>query len=324
MKEITFAEAVREALGEEMAKDPNMIILGEDCGWRGGAFTCTIGLADQFPGRVFDTPISELAIAGAAYGAALTGSKTCAEIMFMDFSFLAMDQIINSAAKSRYMFGGQTTIPVVYRMPQGSGTQQAAQHTQSLEVIYAHIPGLKVVVPSNPYDAKGLMKSALNDENPVIFIEHKILYFRKGMIPEGDYTVPIGKGKIVREGRDVTVVATQIMVSKAMEAAQRLAAQGIDVEIIDPRTIKPLDEEMILESVRKTNRLVVAHEACKSYGIAGEIIALTCEKAFDYLDGPPVRVAGHDVPMPYNINLERRAVPQEEDIEKAILTMFGK
>ncbi|CEP67363.1 Thiamin diphosphate-binding fold [Moorella glycerini] len=318
MRQITMAEAINEALREEMRKDPNMFILGEEIGLRGGAFTCTKGLMEEFPGRVLDTPISESAIAGAAYGAALSGTKAVAEFMFSDFSFIAMDQIINSAAKSRYMFGGQATIPVVFRMSSGSGRQQAAQHSQSLEVLYAHIPGLKVIMPSTPYDAKGLLKAAINDYNPVVFLEPRVLYFKKGEVPEQEYTIPIGKGDIKRSGEDVTVVATGVMVERSLAVAEKLAREGISVEVIDPRTIRPLDTELIVASVKKTGRLIVVHEAPRTYGMAGEIIALVMEQAFDYLNAPPQRVAGHDVPIPYNRNLEKLAIPLEEDIEAAV------
>lgn len=319
MKEITYAEAIREALAEEMRKDPNMFIIGEDVALRGGAFTVTKGLYREFPQRVIDTPISESAIAGAAYGAALTGSKAVAEFMYSDFVFIGMDQIVNSAAKSRYMFGGQASIPVVYRLPGGGGRQNAAQHSQSLEVMFAHVPGLKVLMPSTPYDAKGLMKSALNDNNPIIFIEHKALYFTKGMVPEEEYFVPIGKGDIKRLGSDVTVVATSLMVGRALAAAEKLDKKGVSVEVIDPRTIKPIDKDLIVGSVKKTGRLVVVHEAPKTYGMAGEIITMVSEEAFDYFNAKPLRVCGKDVPMPYNRKLEAYAIPSEEEIINAVL-----
>ncbi|MDO8685514.1 MAG: alpha-ketoacid dehydrogenase subunit beta [Clostridiales bacterium] len=318
MREITYAKALREALKEELIKDPNMIVIGEDVGLYGGAFSVTSGLYKEFPGRILDTPISEAAIAGGAYGAAITGTKVCAEIMFIDFSFIAMDQIINSAAKSRYMFGGQAKIPVVYRMTGGTGGQQAAQHSQNLEVLFAHIPGLKVVMPSTPYDAKGLLKAALNDYNPIIFIEHKMLYSTKGHVPEEEYTIPLGKADIKREGKDVTVVATSYMVGKALEAADELKEDGISIEVIDPRTIRPLDKETIISSVKKTGRLVVVHEACKTFGMAGEIISIAIEEAYEKLVAPPIRVCGYDIPIPYNRNLEKLAVPSKEDIKNAV------
>lgn len=319
MREITYSQAIREALAEEMRKDPHMFFMGEDIGYRGGALGVSKGLLDEFPGRVIDTPISESAISGAAYGAALTGSKVCAEFMYADFCFIGMDQIVNSAAKSRYIFGGQATIPVVYRLPGGGGRQQGAVHSQSLEVLFANIPGLKVVMPSTPYDAKGLLKSALNDNNPVIYIEHKSLYNTKGQVPEEEYSIPLGKGEIKRPGDNVTVVATSWMVGRALSAAEKLSRQDISVEVIDPRTVKPLDREMIIGSVKKTGRLVVVHEAPKEYGMAGEIISSVFEEAFDYFSAPPVRVAGREVPIPYNKKLESAAIPSEEDIEKAII-----
>lgn len=288
-----------------------------------GAFSVTSGLYKEFPGRILDTPISEAAIAGGAYGAAITGTKVCAEIMFIDFSFIAMDQIINSAAKSRYMFGGQAKIPIVYRMTGGTGGQQAAQHSQNLEVLFAHIPGLKVVMPSTPYDAKGLLKAALNDNNPIIFIEHKMLYSTKGPVPEEEYTIPLGKADIKREGKDVTVVATSYMVGKALEAADELKGDGISIEVIDPRTIRPLDKETIISSVKKTGRLIVVHEACKAYGMAGEIVTLAIEEAYENLASPPIRVCGYDIPIPYNRNLEKLAIPSKENIKDAIHKSLG-
>lgn len=318
MRIIKYVEALREALREELAKNPNLIVMGEDIGIFGGAFGVTQGLYKDFPDRIIDTPISEAAIAGAAYGAAITGTKVCAEIMFMDFSFIAMDQIINSAAKSRYMFGGQTTVPVVYRMTAGSGGQQAAQHSQSLEVLFAHIPGLKVVMPSTPYDAKGLLKASLNDNNPVVFIEHKMLYSTKGPVPSEEYLIPIGKAEVKREGSDITAVATSLMVGRTVAAAESLSREGIEVEVVDPRTIRPLDKETILASVRKTGRLLVVHEACKSYGMAGELIAVTVEEASESLRSPPARVCGYDVPIPYNRRLESMSIPSIEDIQKSV------
>jgi len=318
VRQLTYAEAIREALSEEMRKDPHMFIIGEDVASRGGAFTVTKGLYKEFPERMIDTPISESAIAGAAYGAALTGSKAVAEFMYSDFVFIGMDQIINSAAKSRFMFGGQAAIPVVYRLPGGGGRQNAAQHSQSLEVMFANVPGLKVLMPSTPYDAKGLMKAALNDNNPIVFIEHKGLYFTKGNVPEEEYIIPIGKGDVKRAGNSITVVATSLMVSRALAAAESLEKEGISVEVVDPRTINPLDTELIIESVKKTGRLVVVHEAPKTYGMAGEIVSMVCEEAFDYFNAPPLRVAGKDVPMPYNKKLEALAMPSEEDIKKAV------
>lgn len=318
MRNITYSEAVREALVEEMTKDPNLFLIGEDIGWRGGVFKATKDLYHMFPNRVMDTPISESAIAGVAYGAAITGSKVCAEIMYMDFSFLAMDQIINSAAKSRYMFGGQAKVPVVYRMPCGSGRQQAAQHSQNLEVLYAHIPGLKVIMPSTPYDAKGLLKSALNDYNPIVFVEHKALYFVEGEVPEGEYYIPIGVADIKKSGTDITVIATSSMVPRALTAAEAMEKGGVSVEVIDPRTIRPLDKEAILESLQKTGRLVIVHEAPTTYGMGAEIAALAVREGFDFLDAPVIRIGGKECPIPYNRTLEANAIPTEKDIRDGI------
>jgi pyruvate dehydrogenase E1 component beta subunit len=317
VREITYLEAIREALREEMQRDNKVFLLGEDIGKHGGAFGVTKGLWDEFgPDRVRETPISENSFIGAAIGAAITGMRPVAEIMFVDFSGLAIDQIANQAAKLRYMFGGQANVPLVVRMPQGGGASKstAAQHSQSLEVWYAHIPGLKVVLPSSPYDAKGLLKAAIRDDNPVIFLEHKCLYDVKGPVPEEDYVVPIGTGKVVRQGDDVTVVATGLMVHHALEAAERLAGEGIQLEVIDPRTISPLDKETLFYSVKKTGKVVLVQEACKSYGVAAEWAASIIESCFDYLDAPVVRVAGLDSPIPFADTLESQVWPNVEDI----------
>ncbi len=320
MPEITYAEAVRAALREEMIRDERVFLFGEDIGRYGGAFGVTFGLLDEFgEQRVKETPISEAAIVGAATGAALVGMRPVAEIMFMDFILLAMEQLVNQAAKVRFMFGGKATVPMVIRMTGGSGTGAAAQHSQSLESLLIHIPGIKVVNPSTPYDAKGLLISSIRDPNPVCFVEHKQLYKTKGEVPEGEYTIPIGVADVKRKGSDITVVAGNIMVPRTMAAAQKLAQEGIEVEVVDPRTLRPLDEETITNSVRKTGRLLVVHEACQTGGWAGEVIAcVASSRAFDYLDAPMRRLAGADVPIPYNRNLELAAVPQEQDIEREI------
>ena len=317
---LTYAEAVREALRLEMRRDERVFILGEDVGVYGGAFGVTRGLVQEFgEERVRDTPISEAVIAGAAAGAAVTGLRPVAEIMFMDFTTISMDQLVNQAAKMRYMFGGHARVPMVLRTPAGSGTGAAAQHSQSLETLFAHIPGLKVAVPSTPADAKGLLIASIRDDNPVIFVEHKLLYKVKGPVPEGDYVVPLGRADVKRPGRDVTVVATSIEVHRALEAAERLAAEGIEVEVVDPRTLVPLDEQAIVASVKKTGRLVVVHEAVRDYGFGAEFVARVVEgPAFDYLDAPPARLGGVAAPIPYNPNLERAAVPQVEDIIRAV------
>ena len=324
MPEITYLEAIRQGLWEEMQRDERVFLIGEDLGRYGGAFGVTMGMLDEFgPERVRETPISEASIVGAATGAALLGMRPVAEIMFMDFVLLAMDQLANQAAKMRFMFGGKATVPLVLRMPGGSGSGAAAQHSQSLESLLIHIPGIKVVNPSTPYDAKGLLLTAIRDPNPVCFVEHKLLYKTKGQVPEDEYTIPLGVADIKRQGRDLTVVASNIMVLRALSVSERLAKEGIEVEVIDPRTLLPLDVDTIIQSVCKTGRLLVIHEACQTGGWAGEVIAaVTGSMAFDYLDAPAKRLAGKDIPIPYNRGLERAAVPQEEDIEREIRAMI--
>jgi pyruvate/2-oxoglutarate/acetoin dehydrogenase E1 component len=315
VREITYAQALNEALREEMERDPHVFVLGEDVGRHGGVFTVTKGLIDQFGSeRVRNTPISECAIVGAALGAAVVGCRPVAEIMYVDFMTIAMEMIVNQAAKIRYMFGGKAKVPMVVRTQGGGGRGNAAQHSQSLEAWFAHVPGLKVVMPATPYDAKGLLKSAIRDDNPVIFLENKNLYFRKGPVPEGEYTIPLGVADIKRPGRDVTLIATSRMVGEALAAAEVLAESGIDVEVIDPRTVAPLDMGTIVGSVKKTNRAVIVHEACRTCGIGAEIGMRIMEEAFDYLDAPVKRVAAVDVPVPYNRILEDAALPNVEDI----------
>ncbi|MFN2188417.1 MAG: alpha-ketoacid dehydrogenase subunit beta [Candidatus Promineifilaceae bacterium] len=320
MPEMTYAEAVRSALREEMQRDERVFLFGEDIGRYGGAFGVSYGLLDEFgPERIVETPISEAAIVGAAAGAAMAGMRPVAELMFMDFVLLTMEQLVNQAAKARYMFGGKAEVPMVIRTPGGSGSGAAAQHSQSLESLLCHIPGLIVVNPSTPYDAKGLLLSAIRDPNPVCFIEHKLLYKTKGEVPEGEYTLPIGSADVKRSGKDITVVAANIMVPRTLAAASKLAEDGIDVEVIDPRTLRPLDADTIIKSVIKTGRLLVVHEACQTGGWGGEVVAqVASSRAFDYLDAPIRRLAGRDVPIPYNRELEKAAVPQEEDIEREI------
>jgi len=320
-KDLSYQEAIREALREEMVRDPRVFLMGEDIGKHGGAFGVTRTLFDQFgPERVRNTPISENTIAGAATGAALVGMRPVAEIMFVDFSGLAMDQICNQAAKLRFMTGGQCKVPWVIRMPQGGGAGKstAAQHSQSLEVWYAHIPGLKVVLPSTPYDAKGLMKAAIRDDNPVIFLEQKFLYAFRGLVPDADYALPLSKCDIKRPGKDVTVVASGLLVWYAMLAAKMLEPEGIDVEVVDVRTISPLDEETIGRSARKTGRVVVAAEACRSYGPTGEWMAVVTEQAFDYLQAPVVRVTGRNTPIPFADSIEKGVWPDADDVVAAI------
>ncbi|MCY1117042.1 alpha-ketoacid dehydrogenase subunit beta [Bacillus safensis] len=319
MREISYLEAVREAMSQEMRENQDVFILGEDIGVYGGAFGVTRGMIEEFgPERVRNTPISEAAIAGGAVGAALTGMRPILELQFSDFITIAMDQLVNQAAKTRYMFGGKGKVPLVVRTPAGSGTGAAAQHSQSLEAWMAHIPGLKVVQPSTAYDAKGLLKAAMDDDNPVIFYEHKLLYKTIGEVPEEQYSIPLGKADVKRSGKDVTIVATAIMVHKALEAAKELETEGIDVEIIDPRTLVPLDEETIIESVKKTGKCIVVHEAVKRGGYGGEIASMIAEsEAFDYLDAPIKRLGGLAVPIPYNPTLEKAVIPQVPDIIEA-------
>ena len=316
MREISYAEAIREALRQEMQRDASVFLLGEDIGVYGGAFGVTQGLLDEFgPERVRDTPISEAVIAGAAAGAALTGMRPVSEIMFMDFTSLAMEQLVNQAAKTRYMFGGKAKVPMVLRTPAGSGTGAAAQHSQSLEAWFVHVPGLKVVMPSTPYDAKGLLVSAIRDDNPVIFVEQKLLYRIKGPVPEELYTVPLGVADVKRQGRDLTIVATGVMASRSLAAAEKLAQEGIEAEVVDPRTLKPYDEETITESVIRTGRILIVNEGYRLCGFAAEIAAMIGEgPAFMYLNAPIRRLTGMDVPIPYNRTLEYHAVPQEENI----------
>lgn len=320
MKEITYRDALREALREEMRRDDRVFLLGEDIGrfW-GGAFGVTKGLAEKFGDeRVRDTPISESAIIGVAIGAAITGLRPVAEIMFGDLTALAMDQIANQAAKLRYMFGGQAKVPLVIRTPFGAGVNIAAHHSQSLEAWFMHVPGLWVAVPSTPFDAKGLLKTAVRGDNPVMYCEHKLLYPVKGLIPEEDFTVPFGVADVKREGEDVTVVATLFMVHKALAAAEQLGKEGISVEVVDPRTLVPLDKEAIVNSVKKTGRVVIVSEDCKTAGVSAEIAAIIAEEALDYLDAPIKRVAEPDTPIPFSPPLEQFVIPDEKKIIKAV------
>ncbi len=318
-REITYMEAVREALDQEMRCDPEVFLMGEDVGVYGGAFGMSRGMLEEYgPERIRDTPISEAAIAGAATGAALMGMRPVAEMMFMDFITIAMNQLVNQAAKIHFMFGGKASIPLVMRAPAGSGTGAAAQHCQSLEALFMNVPGIKVVAPSTPHDVKGLLVESIRDNNPVIFMEHKLLYRVKGPVPEELYTIPISKAEVKREGRDLTIIAYSIMVPRALEAAEQLAAEGIDVEVVDPRTLKPLDEETLVSSVSKTGRVLIVHESPVTGGVGGEIAAVISESsAFDYLDAPIRRLAGRNVPIPYNPTLELAAVPQVDDIVAA-------
>ncbi len=316
---LNYAQAITEAIGQEMERDERVFVVGEDVGGIGGIFGLTRGLLDRFPGRVLDTPISEQAIGGLAVGAALAGRRPIAEIQLFDFVTLMMDMIVNQAAKARFMLGGRTSVPVVFRGPQGGGIRLAAQHSQSLEAWFAHVPGLVVLAPSNPYDAKGLMAAAIRDDNPVVFLEHKLLYLGAlAPVPEAAYSIPIGVAAIRRPGRDATIVATMAMVERALAAADALARDGIEAEVIDPRTLRPLDMETICASVRRTGRCVVVHEACRTGGLGAEIAAGITEAAFDWLDAPVARVAMPDVPMPYNDRLERALMPSAGAIAAAV------
>jgi pyruvate dehydrogenase E1 component beta subunit len=319
MAKKTYLQALNEALAQEMERDPNVFILGEDVGRFGGCFGVTQGLFDRFgEERVMDTPITESVIVGAAAGAAASGLRPVAELMFVDFIGVALDQLFNQAVKMRYMFGGKAKVPMVLRMPQGAGIGAAAQHSQSLEAWFMHIPGLKVAIPSSPADAKGMLISAIRDDNPVVFLEHKLLYGVEGDVPEESYTVEFGKADIKREGTDVTVVATSKMVYSALEAAETLAKDGISIEVVDPRSLLPLDTETILNSVRKTHALVIAHEAVGFAGPGAEIAAQVAEKAFDYLDAPITRVAAPFCPVPFSPPLEQAFIPGADEIVKAV------
>ncbi|AEM79032.1 alpha-ketoacid dehydrogenase subunit beta [Thermoanaerobacter wiegelii] len=319
MRNMAYAEALREAILNEMRRDPAVFLLGEDIGRFGGTFGVTRGLIDEFgEDRVKDTPISETAITGVSIGAAATGMRPVAELMFVDFVTVAMDQLVNQAAKMRYMFGGKITIPMVLRMPAGAGIQAAAQHSQSLEAWFTHVPGLKVVYPSTPKDALGLMISAIRDDNPVVFVEHKVLYSMKGDVPDTNEPIPLGVADIKREGSDVTVVATGLMVHKALKAAEILSKEGIEVEVIDPRTLFPLDKEKIFNSLKKTHKIVIVTEEVKRGSWGGELAALIAEEMFDYLDAQIVRIGALNTPIPFTTVLENVVIPNEEDIIKAV------
>ncbi|MBF4501565.1 MULTISPECIES: alpha-ketoacid dehydrogenase subunit beta [Savagea] len=326
MREITYSEAIRESMSQAMRGNEDVFIMGEDIGIYGGAFGLTNGMVEEFgPERVRNTPISEAAISGAAVGAAMTGMRPILEIQFSDFIMIALDNIVNQAAKTRYMFGGKAKVPVVVRLPGGSGAGFAAQHSQSLEAWMAHVPGLFIVQPSNAYDAKGLMKTAIDNDNPVLFYEHKLLYNVKGEVPEEEYSIPFGVANVAKEGNDLTIVATGIMVQRSLEAAETLKEQGISVEVIDPRTLVPLDTKTILESVKKTRKLLVVYEAVQRGGFGTEIISTIAEsEAFDYLDAPIRRLGGKETPIPYNPNLEKYAVPQVEDILREAQRIINK
>jgi pyruvate/2-oxoglutarate/acetoin dehydrogenase E1 component len=318
-RKVRYWEAIRDALREEILRDPAVFVMGEDVGLYGGAYGATRGLFEEFgPERVRDTPISEATIGGAAVGAAMAGMRPVAEIMYVDFTPLAMDQIANQGAKNRYMFGGKTIVPMVIRTEGGAGRSIAAHHSQSLEALWTHFPGIYVVMPSTPFDAKGLLKAAIRDDNPVMYIEHKMLYGVEGHVPDEDYIIPFGIADVKREGSDVTVVTYSRMVHRSLEAAERLAAEGIQVEVIDLRTLKPLDLETIVASVKKTGRVVGVTEAYKTGSFLSELAMLIQEEAFDWLDAPIVRVAAADVPVPMAETLEDAAIPNVEAIVAGI------
>jgi pyruvate dehydrogenase E1 component beta subunit len=314
-RKIMYREALNEALREEMARDPSVLLLGEGIAEKGGSYKVTAGLLDEFGReRVIDTPISENGFTGMGVGAALTGMKPVVEILFIDFTMLILDQIVNQAAKFRFMSGGAGSVPMVLRTQGGVGNGLAAQHSQNLEALFYHVPGLKVVMPSTPFDAKGLLKTAIQHADPVIFIEHKQLYMTEGEVPVEAYHIDLGVGEIKREGRDLTIIAWSNMVHRSLEAAERLAGEGIEAEVIDPRTLVPLDRELILESVKKTEHAMIAQEAVRRGGIASDIASIIQEEAFDYLNAPVGIVAGRNTPVPFNLELEKVVVPGSEDI----------
>jgi acetoin:2,6-dichlorophenolindophenol oxidoreductase subunit beta len=324
MREIEYREAIREAVMEEMNRDPKVFLIGEDIGKYGGAFRAYKGLLEMYgPERVINTPISEATIIGSGIGAAVTGYRPVAELMFIDFTGLAMDQIVNQAAKIRYMTGDNLRCPLVIRTQGGAGRGVAAQHSQSLEAWFYHVPGLKVVMPSTSYDVKGLLKTAIRDDNVVIFIEHKMIYLNKGPVPEEEYTIDFGVADIKREGKDATIFAYSNMVFKALEAAKELEQEGISCEVFDPRTLVPLDMEALLKSVKKTSRLVVVTEACERGSVASDISAKVSSRAFDSLDAPVKIVAGLNTPIPYNSILEQASIPHKADIVKAVKEVLG-
>jgi pyruvate dehydrogenase E1 component beta subunit len=321
MRPIIYLMALNEALQQEMERDPTVFVTGEDVGQH-PPMGVTLGLLQKFgPQRVVDTPISESAILGLAVGAAAAGLRPVVEIMFIDFLFVAFDQVINQMAKMRYMFGGKAKLPIVVRCPCGGGFQMAAQHSQSLEAMLCHIPGLKVIMPATPYDAKGLLTAAIRDDNPVFCLEHKKCYTMAGDVPQEQYELPLGVAEVKRSGSDVTIVATSYMVHEALKAAEELAGRGIEAEVIDPRTLLPLDMDTILKSVRKTHRVVIAHEAVKFCGFGAEIAAQVTEAAFDALEAPPLRVAAPFCPVPFSAPLEEAYLPNAQDIVAAVSSL---
>lgn len=323
MPKKSMRDALREALHEEMERDDSIIVLGEDVIAHGGPYAVTRGIDEKFPGRIRQTPISEAGIVGTALGAALCGMRPVAEVMYVDFATCAMDEVVNQMAKVRYMFGGQTDVPVVLRLPSGSARLLAAQHSQCLEAWFLHVPGLQVVVPSTAYDAKGLMKTALRGKDPVLFMEYKRLYTNEGEVPDEDYAIPFGQADVKREGRDVTIVATGPMVPKALEAADLLAPEGIEAEVVDTRTLVPFDKATVFASVEKTNRVIVTDEEVKRGGTSAEIASLIAEECFDALDAPVKRLAAAEVPMPFSPELEKLVVPKTEHLVAAARELAG-
>ena len=323
MPKKSMRDALREALHEEMERDDSIIVLGEDVIAHGGPYAVTRGIDEKFPGRIRQTPISEAGIVGTALGAALCGMRPVAEVMYVDFATCAMDEVVNQMAKVRYMFGGQTDVPVVLRLPSGSARLLAAQHSQCLEAWFLHVPGLQVVVPSTAYDAKGLLKTALRGKDPVLFMEYKRLYTNEDEVPDEDYAIPFGQADVKREGRDVTIVATGPMVPKALEAADLLSPEGIEVEVVDTRTLVPFDKATVFASVEKTNRVIVTDEEVKRGGTSAEIASLIAEECFDSLDAPVKRLAAAEVPMPFSPELEKLVVPKTEHLVAAARELVG-
>lgn len=325
MPVITMREALHDALREEMIRDPNVFLLGEEIGRFGGSYKVTEGLIDEFgPDRVLATPIAENGIIGLATGAAMTGLRPVAEIMTINFIIVGMDQLVNNAAKIPYMFGGEARTPLVVRTPSGAAHQLTAQHSQSLEVWFAYVPGMYVVAPATPADAKGLLKASIRNDNPILFVENLVMYNEKGEVPEGDYVVPIGQADVKREGEDLSIITYSRMVHMALQAADVLAEEGISVEVVDLRSLRPLDVDAMVNSVKKTNRALVLHEGWYKYGAGAEVAAQIQQHAFDYLDHPVERIAGEEVPLPYATTLERAALPRMEDVVERVRYMLGR
>jgi len=320
---IKYREALNQALHEEMTRDSRVFVMGEGIGEKGGSHKVTVNLLAEFgPERVIDTPISEASFLGMGAGAAMLGARPVVELMFVDFALMTFDQLMNQAAKWNFMSGGQAQVPLVLRTQGGSGNGLAGQHSQSLEAMFYHMPGLKVVMPSTPYDAKGLLKSSIRGDGPVVFIEHKLLYLTEGEVPEGEYLIPLGKADIKRPGKDVTLITYSLMTLKCLEAAELLAKEGIDAEVLDLRTLYPLDRQTILQSVQKTNHAAIVHEAVKRGGVGGDIAAMIMEEAFDDLDAPVIRIAGKNTTIPYNLNLEKLCVPCVADIVAGVRSLM--